>query len=204
MKQIVDCRGMVCPEPVIKTKDALESIEEGIIEVVVDNDASKSNVERFAASQGCNVAVHSADNTHTLTISKGEGATASPGAKPAEQYTCDLPDGGLIYVIPADTMGRGDDNLGSVLMRAFIKSIMHMAPQPSKIFFYNSGVTITATESDLIAPLQELEKQGVEIYSCGTCLDFFNLTDNLLVGSPTNMYEIMDAMTQAKKVVSPY
>ena len=89
-------------------------------------------------------------------------------------------------------------------MRAYIKTLKNINPLPAKIFFYNSGVKITATESDLIAPLKELTDLGVEIFSCGTCLDFFNLKDDLLVGQVTNMFEIMDAVAQAAKVVSPY
>ena len=89
-------------------------------------------------------------------------------------------------------------------MRAYVKTIKNLSPLPGKIFFYNTGVKITATESDLIAPLRELAAQGVEIYSCGTCLDFLNLKDALLVGQATNMFEIMDAMAQASKVLSPY
>ena len=100
-------------------------------------------------------------------------------------------------------MGRGNDPLGGVLMRAYIKTLKNINPLPAKIFFYNTGVKITASESDLIAPLQELAGLGVEIFSCGTCLDFFNLQDNLLVGQVTNMFEIMNAMAQAAKVVSP-
>ncbi len=204
---VLDCRGLACPQPVIRAKELLDSLAQGAVEVLVDNEAAQSNLERFGKSQGWAVEIRASGDTRHITISKGShGDAAKPVAKaPApEDYRCDLPGTGLVYVIPADTMGRGNDPLGAVLMRAYVKTIKNLSPLPAKIFFYNTGVKITATESDLIAPLRELAAMGVEIYSCGTCLDFFNLKDTLLVGQVTNMFEIMEAMAQAAKVVSPY
>lgn len=205
MQKIVDCQGMVCPQPVIATRDALAAMAEGVLTVVVDNEASRSNVERFALSQGCAVTSATAGNLFRLTITKASGAAPQPDARAAEAYVCPTPAGaGLVYVFPADTMGHGDDNLGRVLLRAFVKTIREVEPRPARIFFYNTGVRVTATDSDLIAPLKELEAQGVAIFSCGTCLDFFNLKNELRVGTVTNMYEIMAAMATASRVVSPY
>jgi len=202
MHTVLDCRGLACPQPVIRAKELLDSLAQGSVEVLVDNEAAQSNLERFGKSQGCGVEIRASGDTRHITISKGP---RGDGAKDlaSEDYRCDLPGTGLVIVIPADTMGRGNDALGGVLMRAYIKTIKHLSPLPAKIFFYNSGVKITATQSDLIAPLQELADLGVEIYSCGTCLDFFNLKDSLLVGKPSNMFEIMDAMAKASKVISP-
>ncbi|MDG4475559.1 sulfurtransferase-like selenium metabolism protein YedF [Thiovibrio frasassiensis] len=204
MNTVLDCRGLACPQPVIRAKELLDSLSQGSVEVLVDNEAAQSNLERFGKSMGCAVAVRSSGETRHITISKGtdEGAAKTPA--PEEEYRCDLPGNALIYVIPAETMGRGDDALGNILMRAYIKTIKSLSPLPGKIFFYNTGVKITASESDLIAPLRELADLGVEIYSCGTCLDFLHLKDSLLVGQVTNMFEIMDAMAQANKVASPY
>lgn len=204
MEKIVDCQGMLCPQPVLATRDALAAMAEGVLTVVVDNAASRSNVERFALSQGCAVTIADEGARFRLTITKASGVTAQPGAPAAESYTCPTPAAtGLIYVIPSDAMGHGDDNLGRVLLRAFLKTLGDVQPRPTKIFFYNTGVKVTATDSDLIAPLKALEAEGVAIFSCGTCLDFFNLKDDLRVGKITNMYEIMVAMVTAARVVSP-
>ncbi|OGQ88755.1 MAG: hypothetical protein A2512_03895 [Deltaproteobacteria bacterium RIFOXYD12_FULL_56_24] len=201
---ILDCRGLVCPQPVIRAKELLDSPGQSAVEVLVDNEAARSNLTRFGKSQGYEVASHSAGEAIHITISKKQSGEAAAKEPAPENYRCDLPGAGLICVIPAETMGRGSDPLGGVLMRAYIKTLKNINPLPAKIFFYNSGVKITATESDLIAPLKELTDLGVEIFSCGTCLDFFNLKDDLLVGQVTNMFEIMDAVAQAAKVVSPY
>lgn len=205
MHTVLDCRGLACPQPVIRAKELLDSMAHGSVEVLVDNEAAQSNLARFGKSQGCAVTIRASGDTRHITLSK-DGSAKDAVAPPApEEYRCDLPTTGIIMVIPAETMGRGDDALGRVLMRAYVKTIKSLSPLPAKIFFYNGGVKITATESDLIAPLQDLAAQGVEIYSCGTCLDFFNLKDSLLVGQVTNMFEIMDAMAaQATTVISPY
>lgn len=203
MHTVLDCRGLACPQPVIRTKELLDSLEHGSVEVLVDNEAAQNNLERFGKSQGCGVEIRAAGDTRHITISKGPDHGPAKDLPP-EDYRCDLPGSGLVVVVPADTMGRGNDALGGVLMRAYIKTLKSLSPLPAKVFFYNTGVRITATESDLIAPLKELAGLGVEIYSCGTCLDFLNLKDSLLVGQVTNMFEIMDAMAQAGKVVSPY
>jgi selenium metabolism protein YedF len=203
MNTVLDCRGLACPQPVLKTKELLDGLERGSVEVLVDNEAAESNLARFGKSQGCTVEIRVSGDTRHITLGKGPQAEGAKVTAP-EDYRCDLPGTGLIIVIPADTMGRGNDALGGVLMRAYVKTLKNLSPLPAKLFFYNTGVKITATESDLIAPLRELADLGVEIYSCGTCLDFFNLKDALLVGQVTNMFEIMEAMAQAAKVVSPY
>ena len=205
MKNVLDCQGMLCPQPVIETRNALEAMPAGELEVVVDNEASRSNVERFAMSQGCAVEVTATDGGCRLLIRKTAAAIPQPGARPAEAYICPVAvEPGLVFVIPSDTMGHGNDELGRILLRVFIKIIKETEPRPGRIFFYNTGVRITATDSDLIAPLKALEAEGVAIFSCGTCLDFFNLKDQLLVGEVTNMYDIMTAMAGAARVVSPY
>lgn len=201
---IIDCKGLQCPEPVLRTRDALAAISSGVIEVIVDNEASKSNVERFGRSQGCEVSLAAEGSHYRITITKEEGAQPSPGARAAEEFVCDIPQGGgLIYVIPSNTMGMGDDELGWGLLQTYIQTIKEVSPRPTKIFFYNSGVLLTSRESGILRYIKELEGQGVEIFSCGTCIDFFNKNDKVLVGKLTNMYDIMDSMVRADKVVSP-
>ncbi|MBC8317736.1 MAG: sulfurtransferase-like selenium metabolism protein YedF [Desulfobulbaceae bacterium] len=202
---IIDCKGLQCPEPVLRTRDALSGINSGVLEVVVDNEASKSNVERFSRSQGCDVSIAEEGSHYRLEITKEAGAQQSPYARSAEEYACDIPQGGgLMYVISSNTMGMGDDELGWGLLQTYIQTIKEVFPQPSKIFFYNSGVLLTSRQSGILRYIKELEERGVEIFSCGTCIDFFNNNDKVLVGKLTNMYDIMDSMVRADKVVSPF
>lgn len=202
---IIDCKGLQCPEPVLRTRDALAEITSGVIEVIVDNEASKSNVERFGRSQRCEVSFAAEGSHYRIIITKEAGIHPSPDTPAAEEYVCDIPrGGGLIYMISSNTMGMGDDELGWGLLQTYIQTIKEVSPKPSKIFFYNSGVLLTSRESGLLRYIKELEDQGVEIFSCGTCIDFFNKNDKVLVGKLTNMYDIMDSMVRADKVVSPF
>ncbi len=207
MPTTLDCTGLKCPQPVLRTRDALAAGPEGDeLVVLVDNEAARGNVERFAKSQGCAVRVEElGGERYRLQLTRRKDVPAATTPFAAEDYPCPAPAGpGLVYVIPADVMGRGDEDLGRILMRAFVKTIAEVKPLPEKIFFYNGGARLTATDSDLIAPLKKLAEQGVKILSCGTCLDFFNLKKELRVGEVTNMYDIMDSMARAAKVVSPF
>lgn len=202
---VIDCRGVHCPQPVLLTRDALDTTTDPVIEVVVDNEASRSNVERFAHSQGHAVTVASENETWRLTITRQEGAVADPDAPAVEDYLCEFPEGGeVIYIIPSNTMGTGDDELGWGLLQTYIQTIKEVSPKPSKVFFYNSGVLLTSRETGILPYIQELERSGVKIYSCGTCVDFFNKSDKILVGKSTNMLEIMESQAKATKVLSPF
>lgn len=203
MHTVIDCRGLLCPQPVLRTKEILDTGHDSV-EVIVDNEASRSNVARFGKSLGCTVEIHGSGDLYRLILTRTENRDPSAQAPVSEEYLCDPPESGLICLVPANTMGRGNEPLGAVLMRAFVKTMGSLSPLPDKIFFYNSGVKITASPSDLVEPLRELAAMGVGIYSCGTCLDFFNLKESLLVGETTNMFEIMDSMARAKKTISPY
>ena len=199
----LDCRGLACPEPVIRTKD---SLEQGVteLEVIVDNEASMKNVTRFARSRGCAVEVATlADGCYSLRIS-GSGAPAAEGFDAAE-YSCELPAGsGLVYVISSDSMGRGSDELGWALLQTYVQTIREIDPLPEKILLYNGGVKLVTGESGALEALQELQRRGVEILACGTCLDFFGLRSAIKVGEISNMYDIMRSMASASRIVSPF
>lgn len=199
----LDCRGLACPEPVVRTKESLEK-GQGELEVIVDNEASMKNVTRFARSRGCDVATSSlADGCFSLRISCAE-PTAS-GEFDAADYACELPaHSGLVYVISSDSMGRGSDELGWALLQTFVQTIREVEPLPDRILLYNGGVRLVTEDSGALEALQELQRRGVEILACGTCLDFFGLRSAIRVGEITNMYDIMSTMAGAARIVSPF
>ena len=207
---LIDCRGLSCPEPVLRAKASLEQ-GEGPFEILVDNEASKDNVLRFGQSRNCRVdSVTLADGSFRLSFlaENREGAVPSVPFDESD-YSCAIPGGtpaggNLVYVIASDCMGRGSDELGWALLQTYIATIKDVSPLPSRILFYNGGVKLVATAGKALEALQSLEKNGVKILSCGTCLDFFKLAKNLQVGTTTNMYEIMDSMANADRVVSPF
>ncbi|WP_417910839.1 sulfurtransferase-like selenium metabolism protein YedF [Candidatus Electronema sp. PJ] len=112
--------------------------------------------------------------------------------------------GGLVYIISAAAMGRGNDDLGWALLQTYLQTICKVKPLPTKMLFYNGGVRLVAEESGALNVLRALQEQGVEILACGTCLDFFNLKAKIQVGRISNMHEIMTAVAEADKVVSPF
>lgn len=213
MKQI-DCRGLACPQPVLRAKDALEQGEKSFA-ILVDNEASRDNILRFGHSRNCQVeALTLEDGCFLLNFSAapGKGATETPATDvPFDEtdYQCAIPEKkvsgcNLVYAIGSDTMGRGSDELGWALLQTYISTIKEISPPPRRILFYNGGVRLVATPGKALEALQELEKNGVQILSCGTCLDFFKLGKNPLVGKSTNMFELMDSLVSADKVVSPF
>jgi len=204
MKEVVlDCSGLACPQPVIKTKEALES-GAGQLLVIVDNEASRDNVTRFARSRGCEVSVAAAGRDR-FELHVRAGAVVGEAEFDAAEYACPLPGGSnLVYVISADTMGRGSEELGWALLQTYIQTIEQVDPLPRKILFYNSGVKLVTAQSGALDALRRLREKGVEILACGTCLDFFKLKSEIQIGQISNMYDIMSAMSEADKVVSPY
>lgn len=199
----LDCLGLPCPQPVLRTKDALV---EGAsrIEVLVDNEASKNNVLRFARSQGhAATSVDRPDGNFAVVITATAHAVADPMDPSA--YRCETPaTPTMIYVIASDSMGRGSEELGWALLQTYIQTIKDVSPLPAKILFYNSGVKLVATASGALEALKQLQTQGVEILACGTCLDFYKLKSAMQVGQISNMYDIMHAMASADKIVGPY
>jgi selenium metabolism protein YedF len=186
----IDARGLPCPQPVIKTKQALEEIESGQITVLVDSPESRENVRRFAQSQGCQVAIREEDGVFYLDITK----EVSPRAE--------LKTGGSqVILITSDQLGVGDERLGEILMKAFLNTLWDYEPKPAKLLFINNGVRLTTEGSEVLETLALLEKKGVQIFSCGTCLEYYNLREKLRVGLVSNMYAIVDALLQATKVI---
>ena len=193
MRNIIDAKGLACPQPVINTKKALEEIEEGILAVIVDNVTARDNVRRFAESQGCTVKVGEKDGDYYLDIAKGlVGETESKSKEIKENDN-------IVVYINSNLMGVGDEKLGRILMIAFFKTLV----EPKKLIFINSGVKLTTEGSEVIEEIKEMEKRGVEVLSCGTCLDFYGLKEKLQVGIVSNMYDIVNSLMDANKVISP-
>lgn len=201
MKEI-DCRGLACPQPVLNTKEALEKDPGGPIRVIVDNPAARDNVSRFARSQGWEVEAAADGSDFILTLT---GTGARPGLSP--EIVCPAPraaeDPRLVVRVSNRIMGAGSEDLGRILMKAFIKSLSEVTVKPEAMVFYNSGVYLTCEGSEHIEALEGLETSGVKILSCGTCLDFFGLKESLAVGQVTNMFELIETLSGADRVVSP-
>lgn len=185
----VDARGLPCPRPVIETKKALQEIEEGSFIVIVDRPEASENVQRFARSQGCKVKVSQKEGVFRIAIDKTQITKAEPGKSDD------------VVFIDTDKLGIGDEKLGAILMKAFLNTLWDNEPKPARIIFMNSGVKLTVEGSDVLEALMLLEQDGVQIFSCGTCLDYYGIKDKLTVGKVTNMYETVHSLTSAGKVI---
>ena len=202
----IDCRGLSCPEPVLKTKNALEEGGGEELTVIIDNEGSKNNVERFARSQGYStIAKPTADGCFEVVIS-GTGTVTDSASLDPSLLSCSTSggDGSLICIVPADSMGRGSEELGWALLQNYVKTIKELSHLPGKIFFYNGGVKIVATDNKAVEAVIEMEQRGVEIWACGTCLEFFHLEKELKIGKITNMFDIVNSMAKASRIMSPY
>jgi selenium metabolism protein YedF len=184
-----DCRGLACPVPVIMTKKALESSGGAPVRVVVDNGAPRENVLRFAASRGCRILEEALENGWQITLlPDSSGQTLQPSGANRQQP---------VILIDSDRLGNGPEELGRLLMKNFIITLLELPSPPESIFFINSGVLLTTEGSELLEPLLKLAGTGTLIFSCGVCLDYFGLREKLVAGTVTNMYSIAEKMLSA-------
>ena len=198
MVKELDCRKQGCPQPIIDTKKALEAGADEL-RVIVDSIVSRDNVRRFASSQGHKVEIEDkGGGLYHLNITRNPNAVkkaagAAAGAVPVT--------GGLVIFITTDQLGVGDERLGGILMKAFLNTLHDSEPKPEKILFINNGVKLTTEGSDVLDSLDALTHDGVQIMSCGTCLNYYGIIDKLQYGIAGNMYDIVNALLEAGKVI---
>jgi selenium metabolism protein YedF len=190
----IDCRGQACPAPVIATKRALEASPSGVC-VLLDDGAPRENVTRFAQTRGLLV-TETPDATGWSLQITGKG---SPAMTP---HTSHVRAGGeRVLLITSDRLGEGADELGRLLMRNFLHTLLETAERPDRILFLNSGVLLTVQGAETIEALSTLESLGVELFSCGVCLDFFKKKELLAVGKVTNMFSTAEQLLAAASVI---
>lgn len=212
----VDAMGDVCPIPVVKTKKALgEMTGAGEIEVLVDNETAVKNVTKMAKSSGASAQSEQlGEKKYRILITVGEEAAenagkSNSGAKnrqSAQESTAEAGCRtcfGTVVAVSSDRMGDGSDELGHILMKSFIFAVTQLDDLPDKMIFYNGGAKLTVEGSECLEDLKTLADQGVEIMTCGTCLDYYGIKDKLAVGGVTNMYSIVETLQSAVNVIRP-
>ena len=191
----INAVGLACPKPVINTKKELDKIEEGIVVVTVDNDIAKQNILKLSNSLNCKAEIIKLEkDLISIEIKKGENVIIEEKKQEKLEDKC--------IFISSDKIGNGNDELGSVLMKGFIYTLTESKPYPKSILLVNSGVKLSTENYDTIENLKILEEAGVEILSCGTCLDYYGLKESLKLGSVTNMYTIVDIMKNSLQTIS--
>lgn len=203
--KIVDTKGQLCPAPLIATKRALKETPAGESFIVLtDNRTSFNNLSRFLIDNNTDFKVSEAKGVWTITITR---ISASEIITKAEDYcvpeVAHFEKGNFIVVISSDKMGDGDDELGHLLIENFIKALKDLERLPEKIIFYNKGVTIVTKSSPVITHLKDLEKMGVELLLCATCVKYYKLEDQVGAGMLSNMYSIAESMASAGSIIKP-
>ena len=220
----VNAMGDICPIPVVKTKKALNELNgPGEIEVLVDNETAVKNVTKMAKSSGAAAKSEQlGERQYRVLITVGEAAAAQmkaaqsgskeSGSKERRQDAAQ-PAGngapgcrtcvGTVVAVGSDRMGEGSEELGRILIKSFIFALTQLDDLPDKILFYNGGAKLTVEGSESLEDLKVLEEQGVEIMTCGTCLDYYGIKDRLAIGGVTNMYSIVETLQNAMSVIRP-
>jgi selenium metabolism protein YedF len=196
MTVTVDARGLACPQPVIETRNAMQQADQVV--TLVDSETSLTNVSRMAEKSGWQVNVVPQGEEYEIQLTKA-GDVSLPEPMPVGQ--AEMLRGPLVLVVSSDSMGRGEAELGSILIRGFFHTLGEVKPTPDTILFFNTGVRLACEGSPVLDDLCALEAEGVEMLVCGTCLGYFELKEELGVGQVSNMYDIAETMLGAGKVV---
>lgn len=205
----VDCRGLLCPLPLIETKKAIKSAKQGeTIQVIIDNEISQKNLKMFLADNAIQ-AEFSKENTNFMTLIRID-STFNPVSNP-EDY-CPAPNASptdsrdhknLIIVLKSNEMGVGDSALGQLLLKGFLSTIPEMDILPKEIICYNSAVKLAIKGTSTAHSLNTIAALGVKITLCGTCVDFFKIKDDVEIGEISNMYAIASSMFNASYIIEP-
>lgn len=222
MKKEVNAIGDICPIPLVKAKEAIKELGgAGTVEVSVDNEIAVQNLTKMAQQKGYGCAsqkVKEQEYKVTLTIGEtqstsGENSTGNRVEdtdsndqnqnESENMLMCTPAKKNTLVVISSNTMGEGNPELGKTLLKGFIYALAQQDELPDQMLFYNGGAYLTCEGSPSLEDLKSLKEQGVEIRTCGTCLNFYGLTDKLQVGEITNMYDIVERMSKADRILKP-
>jgi selenium metabolism protein YedF len=214
MMSVINVVGKPCPIPVIEAKKALRLAKPGEqVRLIVDNDIARQNLQKMASGLGCGFSYGPAAGA-----GEGESNIEVVITAPAEKARANRPEAaaaggdagglaaedsqGLVVTIGSDCMGRGEDELGRSLMKAFIYSLTELDVPPEYLLFFNGGVKLTTAGANTLPDLRTLADKGVSINSCGACLNYYQLTEKLAIGNITNMYAIATTMAQARRLIN--
>ena len=204
METNIDCRGLACPLPVVNAKKASEELRSGdVLTVLVDNEIAVQNLSRFAEHKGFGVCAEKKGDKEYAVIMTISGAAAEEPREEEIACAVDSRRKGMLVVLSANTMGSGDPKLGTSLMKAFVFALTKQDQLPDTILCYNTGASLTCEGAHTLEDLKLLESEGVTILTCGTCLDFYGLKEKLAVGGVTNMYDIVERMENAARIIKP-
>lgn len=195
----IDARGMACPLPVIQAKKAMQ--KETAIEIIVDNEIATQNLYKLAEQLNYDYELEKINETeYRVFLTRDNELISKEEPKEDNKKEFAFSDD---YIVVIDTlvMGRGSEELGANLLKAFMYSLTEQEVLPQRVIFYNEGVKSVVSDSELLTDLNTLADAGVEIYACGACLDYYQLKDLVAIGEITNMYRIVEMMRTAQRMI---
>ena len=214
--KIVDAKDQSCPLPLIMTKKALKEYSDGFI-LLINNQAALDNVERFLSDNKIKFKTLEENSFSKIYINLSLEENHRQQSEPSNSFikkklTTDFGDerrdlknliGTHVVCIKSNKMGYGSDELGEILLKAFINNLKEITPLPSNIIFYNEGIMLTLKKSPVLESLKALESSGVAILICGACTTFYNAQDDVSVGIISNMHEITEILTKTSNIIYP-
>jgi len=199
----LECQGLPCPQPVLKCKKAIEIQAPLKISINVDNEAAKENVSRFLNTQGYETTIenHGSDFVVSGTKSVISNNECDICTELNDDVIADLGNQKILVFIASNVIGSGDDDLGEKLMYSFLLTLREMGNDLWRVVIVNGGVKLAVPESPCMKELQKLEKEGISVLVCGTCLEHFGLTGRQKIGEVTNMLDIVTSFQLATKTI---
>ena len=201
MKKTIDVRALDCPKPVIETQKAIREADVTELEILIGNPTARENLKRFAETGKYEYSLtDNGDGSYTMVIKKGTDEIANDAA---DRFvpTCDVTQGKTVLIL-SDRLGKGEEELGKLLMKSFVYTLTQTEPYPQKVLLLNSAVRLSTQNEEIIEHLKALEENSTKVFSCGTCLNFYDLTEELKVGAIGNMYDVVESLYAAPDTIT--
>jgi len=194
----IDCRNLACPEPVIRTKNALDGLRVGEkLEILVNSIAPKENISRFLKSQNVEFSVEQNGAETKITAVKGESKLELTNF---DEFVCEITPKTKKTVVYLNEEYAGSGDVGVSLLAKFLGALLQVE-KPEYVICVNNAVKITTNRAHpSFKPLKDLEAAGVKILSCGSCLEAYKLVSDLSVGEMSNAYEVMQILTTHEQI----
>ena len=201
----LDHTGKACPIPVIETTRWLEGAPAGArVEVIVDNPTAVENLAKFAGQRGYGFEPGAqGGGEFRVVLAKPDAAGAAPAPAGSAAPTTSERRPRRVVAVGSRTMGEGDERLGATLLKGFLYALTELDVWPDALVFYNGGAHLTTEGSESLEDLRKLESGGVEVLTCGTCINHYGLAAQPAVGGVTNMYSIVELLAGADSVIKP-
>ncbi len=195
----IDCRNLACPEPVIRTKNALEGLKNGEkLEILVNSIAPKENISRFLKNQNVEFSVEQNGAETKITAVKGESKLELANF---DEFVCEITPKTKKTVVYLNEEYAGSGDVGVSLLAKFLGALLQVDNKPEYVLCVNNAVKMTTNRAHpSFKPLKDLEAAGVKILSCGSCLEAYKLVSDLSVGEVSNAYEVMQILTTHEQI----